>query len=344
MAEWPNLPDMVAVCSKCGAANPDDADYCMKCAAPLRTVREDSALTIAEQVTGHTYGRRHTDRWIAPQWVLILLLTVVPSAFLSIYGIAWSLYQAYVNDFFALSSQWIYYFEIYGIPALEIIFAILAALLVIRLVSRLNDHSEREGRLMQDFVRYVRASAAPEQQSKITDELILASQSYGRMNIFEKKLDAKRWGLMVAALYVMNAAVMLALYRIPLTFDYSMYAHSAFYSLMSIGIGVISALTSVVLIFLAIHLMRTLIVHQRRWREFVRSAYELLGMIGKKVPARYLPEAPKERSVVRYTLFTAVTFGLYGFYWLYTLIDDPNKHFEMQAGAEEALFAAIKGY
>jgi hypothetical protein len=40
-------------------------------------------------------------------------------------------------------------------------------------------------------------------------------------------------------------------------------------------------------------------------------------------------------------VLTVITFGVFGIYWLYTLIDDPNKHFERQHVVEDALANAV---
>jgi ethanolamine utilization cobalamin adenosyltransferase len=40
-------------------------------------------------------------------------------------------------------------------------------------------------------------------------------------------------------------------------------------------------------------------------------------------------------------VLTVITFGVFGIYWLYTLIDDPNKYFERQHVVEDALANAV---
>jgi hypothetical protein len=67
-------------------------------------------------------------------------------------------------------------------------------------------------------------------------------------------------------------------------------------------------------------------------------------MTGKKVPEPRIPAILKERSIILYALYIAVTFGVFGAYWLYTLIDDPNRHFKEQAAVEEAMFDVLRGY
>jgi len=50
----------------------------------------------------------------------------------------------------------------------------------------------------------------------------------------------------------------------------------------------------------------------------------------------------KERSMMLYAVLTVITFGLFGIYWLYVLIDDPNKHFVRQEAVEDALKKALQ--
>ena len=334
------------VCSKCGTTNPDDTEYCMRCAAPLRPAEKPSLEIIAERMVSQ-YDRAGTDKRVSPWWILILFLTIVPSAVLGIGYVVLNLYMAIMDSHYSLDfGDWSQRLYGYGLPLFEMLFGILAAILVSRLIGRLNTHLEREGRLTRDLVAYVRTSATPEQLPKISDELLVASSHAGLPWTFEKTMDAKKWGLWIAVLYVLGGFMMLVAYELPWMFFErgDLFDYIAALSLWSKASGIVSALTTVVLLVIAIHLMRTLSVHQLRWREFIRSVYDLMGMIGKKSPSQDLPKKPRERSVVLYALLTLVTFGLFGFYWLYALIDDPNKHFEEHVATEETLFAGIRGW
>ena len=42
-----------------------------------------------------------------------------------------------------------------------------------------------------------------------------------------------------------------------------------------------------------------------------------------------------------YAILTIVTFGLFGFYWLHALINDPSKHFDDQWLFEDTLIKAL---
>ncbi|MFQ5950797.1 MAG: DUF4234 domain-containing protein, partial [Candidatus Geothermarchaeales archaeon] len=50
-----------------------------------------------------------------------------------------------------------------------------------------------------------------------------------------------------------------------------------------------------------------------------------------------------ERSVVLYLVLSIVTLGIFGIYWLYTLIDDPNLHFRHHIHTEDDALGALSG-
>jgi hypothetical protein len=73
----------------------------------------------------------------------------------------------------------------------------------------------------------------------------------------------------------------------------------------------------------------------------VRSSGVALRKLGKKFEPSVSARSHKERPFLLYAALTVITFGVFGIYWLYTLIDDPNKHFERQRVVEDALANAV---
>lgn len=68
------------------------------------------------------------------------------------------------------------------------------------------------------------------------------------------------------------------------------------------------------------------------------SALAKLGLSAQSSQAA--PNIP-ERSFAGYLLLSIVTCGIYYFYWMYVLIDDGNRHVEMQVQWEDFIYSAL---
>ena len=77
---------------------------------------------------------------------------------------------------------------------------------------------------------------------------------------------------------------------------------------------------------------------------FVHERYEemILDCLSGKFEKLHLVnfEYP-DRDTVMYYLFTIVTFGIFWFYWMYTLFADPNRHFREHRMFEELLLEEL---
>ena len=82
--------------------------------------------------------------------------------------------------------------------------------------------------------------------------------------------------------------------------------------------------------------------HEQRedgfWEDLGR-AMNKLG-INFSVPRR--TEAMPNRSFVLYLILTIITMGLFGVYWIYVLLKDPNEHFKYHIEAESQLLSALE--
>lgn len=81
--------------------------------------------------------------------------------------------------------------------------------------------------------------------------------------------------------------------------------------------------------------------HARREARLVRLFSTALSKLGR-LSAPLVKEASfPERSFWLYFLFTILTFGLFGFYWAYTICSDPNNHFDEQDDWEATIMTAV---
>ncbi len=82
--------------------------------------------------------------------------------------------------------------------------------------------------------------------------------------------------------------------------------------------------------------------HEANENQFMLKASEImngLGMTGNQI---ITPVVIPERNVYTYAILTIVTCGIYGLYWIYTLITDPNYHFDGHALWEAQVMAIVQ--
>jgi hypothetical protein len=83
--------------------------------------------------------------------------------------------------------------------------------------------------------------------------------------------------------------------------------------------------------------------HEANEQMFMMKASETMQKLGMTqqqiVPGMMVPE----RNFITFLILTIITCGIYGIYWFYTLITDPNNHFDNHAMWENQLYSIIAG-
>jgi len=82
--------------------------------------------------------------------------------------------------------------------------------------------------------------------------------------------------------------------------------------------------------------------HDARWRAFSQQAQGAGSKLGLVTVAPTW-KALERRSFFVYLILTIITLGIFGFYWYYVLIEDPNTHFRAHAQFEDVFLQAIGG-
>ena len=325
----------------CGTSNDDQARYCNFCGRPMELGNGHSADGIAtkddalKMVRDASNDRARTDARLSPLWTLVALSPIVVTV--GVYMIVW--FHPLMNG-----GDWQVYtwMAMYGRPFGMLLFGVLFGYLTYLLVARLNEHAEREERMRAGLISYLRfASAESGEERTILDQLLRLSSYDGQARVFEKKLDARKWGLLVFAMFYLIAMPSLAQLMWWST-DAEFEILFASYLLLSLLSFLVYIIAVVILAYLASHLMRTIYTHDVRWTAFVNSLQPAMRIVGKEM---HLPEirAPlKERPFVLYLVLTLVTFGIFAVYWLYVLIKDPNVHFNAHNIIEPAIVDAIR--
>jgi hypothetical protein len=89
-------------------------------------------------------------------------------------------------------------------------------------------------------------------------------------------------------------------------------------------------------------LMRDFYKHERREDGFWEDISRMLDKCGVKFSVPRRMETLPERSFVLYLILHIITLGLFGIYWLYVLLKDPNQHFTYHIQIEDQLLSTLE--
>jgi hypothetical protein len=81
--------------------------------------------------------------------------------------------------------------------------------------------------------------------------------------------------------------------------------------------------------------------HEQLENSFWQQSRSTLSQLGINFSVPQRTEAIPNRSFVLYLILTIVTMGLFGAYWLYFLLKDPNQHFDYHKRVENQLLTAL---
>lgn len=334
------------VCPSCGNRNRDEGRYCDNCAEP-RPGAETAYSSIQAygpgdpqaRIVDSIKNRGGTDLKLSNLWVGLAILGSFSTGALYLFALVISMFQIDLGDGTSNLYSWVF---VYGRGLAVAAFGVLFAILAFKLINRLNLHNEREEKLRSAVMALLRGQPRPQgKEPEIMDQLIALSAFDGQALVYEKKLDAHKWALIIGLVLIVGGIASFLQYLI---FYRSMNNHYSFWLLeviLSLLASFLSLAGLIVLLFIANHLMKTIYTHSVRWHGFTNSTAVALRKLGFAIdPPRERNPIP-ERSLVGYAILTIVTFGLFGFYWLHALINDPSKHFDDQWRFEDTLIKAL---
>jgi len=89
-------------------------------------------------------------------------------------------------------------------------------------------------------------------------------------------------------------------------------------------------------------LMKDFYKHERREDGFWEDISKILDKCGIAFSIPRRMETIPNRSFVLYLILTIITFDLFGIYWLYVLLNDPNQHFKYHMQIEDQLLSTLE--
>lgn len=106
--------------------------------------------------------------------------------------------------------------------------------------------------------------------------------------------------------------------------------------------AILAPLNGFALLYVWYFLMKDFIKHEKREDAFWAETSRILGKTGIKLDLPPRTEPLLDRSFALYFILTIITVGLFGVYWLYALLKDPNAHFRYHMKAEDQILPVLE--
>jgi len=109
---------------------------------------------------------------------------------------------------------------------------------------------------------------------------------------------------------------------------------------------ILSAVLSAFIPFMSLYvyyfLMTDFYKHEQFENNFWEETSNTLNKLGINFSVPHRTEPIPNRSFIMYLILTIVSTGLFGAYWIYVLLKDPNEHFKYHPQLESQLLTALE--
>ena len=102
-------------------------------------------------------------------------------------------------------------------------------------------------------------------------------------------------------------------------------------------------LYGLVWLYTAYFLMKDFFKHERREDLFINDMLRTFNALGVPINFPYRNPPIPDRSFALYFVLTLITGSIFGVYWVYVLVTDPNNHFRQQMLIEDTIMAQLSG-
>jgi len=100
---------------------------------------------------------------------------------------------------------------------------------------------------------------------------------------------------------------------------------------------ILSVLLGIPNLYVDYFLMKDFYRHERREDIILEEVNNALDELGIRLPSLRRIESMPNRSFAVYLILSIITAGIFGFYWMYILLKDPNEHFKHHVLFEDQL-------
>jgi uncharacterized membrane protein len=97
----------------------------------------------------------------------------------------------------------------------------------------------------------------------------------------------------------------------------------------------------IVWIYAGYFLMKDFFKHERREDLFINDMLRTFNALGMAINFPYRNPPIPDRSFALYFVLTLITGSIFGVYWVYVLVTDPNNHFRQQMLIEDTIMTQL---
>jgi len=268
-----------------------------------------------QQILGAINARSLTDRRIPAIWVL-LPIVVYLIGFVALLVIIGLQYFDILSQFLAdpnYSPTQEELLQRFG-PAIDVgvLWSIIAfalfAVLTYKLITRHNEHFEREAHLRMGILSFLRAAAgSPEMQAMISSEIATMNMLHSDASYREPRRNPILWALVIGLMWV----------------------------------PIFELIAAILSLYMFYFLMKEIWEHDNRFHAFMAQTYSALQKLGYSFSPVFGARRIEKRSFVLYLVISLLTMGLFVLYWWYVLAKDPGEHYRQQWSVEDHLLSTI---
>lgn len=276
-------------------------------------------------------NRKITDRIVSWVWILVLILIFIGSIALSV-----------VISIISYSSSHYYghgvdpsTIDLLQIGSIVMSIAPLAVLayLTFVLVRRQNEHFARDRALREGIIQLLRTASDPTGRSSLVmNELAAMNAANGPR---EEHHDERIWALFMFL-------PLIATFGLPALRYLSVIGTSTTITILSTPIILLIAVgVLIAVLYLFYFLGKQMYEHDERWLVFEQNSKSIMTKLRWPPIIRTKQVRLEKREFAIYLVVSIIIFP-FMLYWLYTLIKDPNTHFESQWEFEDRLAEIIR--
>lgn len=96
-------------------------------------------------------------------------------------------------------------------------------------------------------------------------------------------------------------------------------------------------------LYVAYFLMKDFFKHERREDIFINETLKTFSALSLPINFPYRNPPTPDRSFALYFVLSLITGSLFGVYWVYVLVSDPNNHFRQQMMMEDTIMRQLSG-
>ena len=313
-------------CPKCGLESSANSFFCPRCGQTLRSLSASCSGWKPESVSELfrvVQDRTRTDRIISPAYAVALI--VGPFAVLLL-RIAVGVPAGQFGGAIGYSSL-----------IVTSVFSVLFAKVVYDAIQRQNNHFLRERRLREAICSLVKSS-----ECELSQSADAKKEVSGLIDLVTPPADTEKirsplwWASVEIASFALPWVWLLSVAVLEtLGVQDTLLNPLAFLAVIVTGLAF-----GILELYMMMFLMMGTWGHDARWIGFVEKARAAIARLGYPSGTLRMESPLPKRSFSKYLVLSALT-GVFLLYWWYTLVKDPNDHFERQWKVEDQLLGLV---